>query len=81
MNRKELSNIKRQLYDMLLHAGKHENDNYESLMQTLDELNFRDYSLESYSTQLVGVINEMYDLDDLAFDPGMMDRFMQQLER
>ena len=80
MERSALSTIKRQLFDMINSAGKHENDNYESLMETLDQLNFRDYTLESYATQLVGVVNEMFDLDDLAFDPGMMDRFIQQLK-
>ena len=81
MDRRELSNIKRQLFEMLQLAGRPDDDNYESLMQTLDELNFKSYSLDSYATQLVGVINEMYDLDNLAFEQGMMDRFMEQLER
>ena len=71
MNRNELSSIKRYLYDMLIGAGKHDNDNYTSLMETLDQLNLRDYTLESYSTHLVGVLNDMYDLDDLAFDLGI----------
>ena len=79
MDRRELSNIKRQLFEMLQLAGRPDDDNYESLMQTLDQLNFKDYTLELYATQLVGVINEMYDLDNLAFEHGMMDRFMEQL--
>ena len=79
MDRRELSNIKRQLFEMLQLAGRPDDDNYNSLMETLDQLNFKDYTLELYATQLVGVINEMYDLDNLAFEHGMMDRFMEQL--
>lgn len=81
MDKRELSSIKHNLFDMLRNAGKHDNDNYSSLIEALDVLNFKDFTLDSYSTQLVGIINEMYDLDDLAFEPGMLDHYLNKLSR
>jgi hypothetical protein len=79
MNKTQLSNIKRQLFEMLAASGKQDNDDYQTLMETLDGLSFRHFSLELYATQLVGVINDMLDLDDLAFEPGQLNHYIQQL--
>jgi len=81
MNKKELSKIKHELFAMLAKTGKQEVPDYESLIETLDELSFRHCSLDTYSTQLVGVINDMLDLDDLAFDPNQLNHYLKQLSR
>ncbi len=64
---------------MLVASGKQDQADYESLIETLDGLSFRHYSLENYTTQLIGVINDMLDLDDLAFEPGQLNHYLQQL--
>ncbi len=79
MNRTLLSNIKRELFAMLQSSGKQDQDDYEYLKETLDGLSFKQYSLDRYATQLVGVINDMLDLDDLAFDLGQLNHYIEQL--
>lgn len=79
MNKKEISEIKRQLYAMLVASGKQDEPDYESLIENLDRLSFRHYSLDLYATQLVGVINDMLDLDDLAFEPRQLNYYLEQL--
>ena len=79
MNQIELAQIKRKLFEMLVNAGKQEEDGYDSLIAQLHELSFRDCSLELYATQLVGIINDMCILDDLAFDLGQLHNYLQRL--
>ena len=79
MNQTQLSTIKRELFAMLVASGKQDNHDYESLIETLDGLSFRHYSLEHYKTQLIGVINDMMELDDLAFEPGQLNHYIKQL--
>lgn len=79
MNRTQLSTIKRELFAMLVASGKQDQDDYENLIETLDRLSFKQYSLDWYTTQLIGVINDMLDLDDLAFTPKLLDQYIEQL--
>ena len=81
MTQTELSSIKRELFAMLQASGRQDEPDYESLIEILAGLSFRHYSLESYATQLVGVVNDMVDLDDLAFEPGQLNHYINQLTR
>ena len=66
---------------MLVASGKQDQPDYESIIENLDGLSFRHYSLELYTTQLVGIINDMIDLDDLAFEPGQLNNYLNQLSK
>ncbi len=75
----ELSLIKRELFNMLKLSGKQDQPDYEVLIESLDGLTFKHYSVDLYANQLIDVINEMVLLDDLAFEPQQLERYRKQL--
>ena len=79
LNQEHLSNIKRELFGMIKLSGKLTEPIYEDLAESLDTLNFKLYSLNGYASGLAGIIQEMLDLDDLAFDTGQLYHYKHQL--
>ena len=67
------------MFTMLQESGKLETSRYEDLGTDLDGLSFADYSLDDYALQLKDVVNEMINLDDLAFDIGQLYKFLEKL--
>ena len=79
LTQQELSSMKRSMFTMLQESGKLETSRYEDLGTHLDGLSFADYSLDDYALQLKDVVNEMINLDDLAFDIGQLYKFLEKL--
>jgi hypothetical protein len=79
LTQQELSSMKRSMFTMLQESGKLETSRYEDLGTDLDGLSFADYSLDDYALQLKDVVNEMINLDDLAFDIGQLYKFLEKL--
>jgi hypothetical protein len=79
LTQQELANMKRTMFEMLRESGKLEISRYEDLATDLDGLSFADYSLDDYAIQLKDVVQEMINLDDLAFDIGQLYKFLEKL--
>ena len=79
LTQQELSFMKRSMFTMLKESGKLEISRYEDLATDLDGLSFADYSLDDYAIQLKDVVQEMINLDDLAFDIGQLYKFLEKL--
>jgi hypothetical protein len=75
----ELSYIKRTLFDMIKDSGKIEEPGYDDLAEALGGLSFKNYSPDAYASQLSVIIEDMIDLDDLAFEMGQVYHFKQKL--
>lgn len=80
LTQQELSNMKRSMFEMLRESGKLEVSRYDDLATDLDGLSFADYSLDDYAIQLKDVIQEMINLDDLAFDIPQLYQFLEKLK-
>ena len=80
LSKKELSSIKHTLYEMLNNAKGLEEHIYEGLVEALDGLTFKDYSISSYAIQLYDIVVEMIDLDKLGFEMGQLYHFEDQLK-
>lgn len=80
LTRSELSSIQRSLYEMITTSGKMEDPNYESLAESLDTLNFKDFSLEDFALHLKDAIEEMYQLSNPRFEYGQLDHYMNRLQ-
>lgn len=80
LTQQDLSNMKRSMFEMLRESGKLEVSRYEDLATDLDGLSFADYSLDDYAIQLKDVIQEMINLDDLAFDIPQLYKFLEKLK-
>ena len=79
LTKPELSTIKRTLFEMITDTGKIEEPGYDDLAEALDGLSFTHYSPDAYATQLSVIIEDMIDLDDLAFDMGQVYHFKAKL--
>jgi hypothetical protein len=77
---RELSSIKRTLFEMLKSSGKLDEPDYNSLGESLAGLAFTHYSVNDYAIQLVDVIDGMVDLDDLAFDIDQLYHLQEKLK-
>ena len=80
LTRLELSAIQRSLFQMIITSGRMDDPNYESLMELLEALNFKDFTLDSFAFQLRDVIEEMYQLSNPRFEYGQLDHYMNQLK-
>ena len=73
----ELSSMKRSLFQMIKDSGRIED--YETLTDKLNNLNFRQYTNHQYAVEVLDIINEMIELDDLAFELGQLMAFQKRL--
>ena len=80
LTKEELSPIKHTLFGMLQSADKWDDPDYESLCDSLKDLSFKRYSLDSYAVQLGDIVEEMIDLDDIGFDMGQLYHFKGKLK-
>ncbi len=71
--------MKHTLFEMLKKSGKIEEPYYESHAESLDGLNFQEYSVDDYAMQLSETVDGMIDLDDLSFDIGQLNQFLDRL--
>jgi len=79
MTKAELSHVKRQLFNMLAAAGKFDNPDHINVIEAIDELTFKKFSLDNYASTLIGIINEMLELDDIAFDVDQLNNYLSKL--
>jgi hypothetical protein len=79
LTKQELSSMKHNLFDMLKNSGKMEEPYYESHAESLDGLNFQEYSPDDYAMQLSETVDGMIDLDDLSFDIGQLYKYQAKL--
>jgi hypothetical protein len=68
LTRQELSSIKQTLFNMIKDSGRVEESAYESIGESLGELNFNEFTYDEYAEVLLSTIEAMLNLDDLAFD-------------
>ena len=78
-DKKSLSSMKHTLYEMLNLSGKSEEPDYEVLIDNLNDLNFKQFTVENYISELREVVDSMIDLDDLGFDMGQLYHFQTTL--
>lgn len=57
--------MKRSLFQMIKDSGRIED--FETLTDKLNNLNFRQYTNHQYAVDVLAVINEMIELDDPSF--------------
>jgi hypothetical protein len=79
LTKQQLSSMKHTLFEMLKKSGKIEEPYYESHAESLDGLNFQEYSVDDYAMQLSETVDGMIDLDDLSFDIGQLNQFLDRL--
>jgi len=79
LTKQELTSIKITLFEMIKDSGKMERPYYESLAESLDGLNFKEFTLGQFAKELSSVVEEMLDLADLAFDMGQLNKYHYQL--
>ena len=79
LTKQELTSIKITLFEMIKDSGKMERPYYESLAESLDALNFKEFTLDQFAQELSLIIEEMMDLVDVAFDMGQLNKYHYQL--
>ncbi len=77
--KQELASYKLTLFQMIKESGKMDQPYYESLAESLDGLNFKEFSTDGFANQLLLVIEEMRDLADLAFDTNQLTTIQHKL--
>lgn len=74
-----LSKIKRECFDMLVRSGRGEECAYESLGETITELNFADYTCDEYKQKLLEVVKDIIQLDNINFNLDKLYSFRNGL--
>ncbi len=77
--KQELASYKLTLFQMIKDSGKMDQPYYESLAESLDGLNFKEFTPDHFRNQLLLVIEEMMDLADLAFDTNQLTAIQHKL--
>ena len=80
LTQQELSTIKHTLWKMVQLAGYWDETNYLALSKSLEDLNFKDNSLDSYAVRLGEIVNELIDIDDVNIGIEQLYQFQDKLK-
>ncbi len=80
LTQQELSTMKHALWKMVQLAGYWDETNYLALSKSLENLNFKNNSLDSYAVRLGDIVDQMIDEDDVNFDIPQLYRFQEKLK-
>ncbi len=76
----ELSTIKHTLWGMVQLAGYWDESKYLALTKSLEDLNFKKNSLDSYAVRLGDIVDQMIDEDDVNFNIEELYKFQDRLK-
>ena len=79
LTKQELASMKHNLFEMIRESGKIDQPYYDSLAESLDGLNFKEFTLDQFAHELSLIVEEMMDLVDVAFDLGQLNKYQSQL--
>jgi hypothetical protein len=79
LTKQELASYKLNLFQMIKDSGKMDQPYYESVAESLDGLNFKEFTPDQFRHQLLLVIEEMMDLADVAFDINHLSTIQHKL--
>ena len=80
LTQQELSSIKHTLWGMVQLAGYWDESNYLALSKSLEDLNFKNNSLDSYAVRLGDIVDQMIDEDDVNFNIPQLYNFQEKLK-